>query len=1327
MGIKMDRKISKKIQCILLLVIISTSCFIIFPKRGSFAETQEGDFELKSGPFYILTRVFEVGGKSERKEFEFIKIVHENDKVDITGLLKNDISIRGILNGNDFTADTSNNADGKTILKGVLLADGVLQGDIINQLEDGKTVKIGIFTIELLTRKIKQESAPIQQEIRDILEKIKKDPKKALKNLFKENIAVLLILLFIIIVLIFIINILINLLKAIIQIIINLVVLFIKWLLRLLVKDVKKIEPVRRRREEQTESVEEEEEKNNIYTVPVVPESPHLHERIKELFEIKYKKYDLKLNSLANDENLLYGYYEDELHLFIKIIYCDDRDNIILSQIEQKETYKRLENIFSELCYKHSSSYYSVDECQLSPDLNQKIVSFLITLPNIHDNSMKQALTFAAGLDPKLYHQLNLNGSPAQFIRTLVNTLIHYGTLEDGQNSLEALLNASKEYVGKNRRVHCDMLIQELQGIPMASNLDSHAREAEDQIQHHYPKTFKEKDVIPYYYYILATGEFSPNSDSIPLICQTEDEFINSLIDFSRYFKNQLIDSYAKSKIYSAVTTEDNKKTLAETFVPPLFYTDDDVKNVEDESLESAAKPRENLKRYVDDWLSNSSDNKHLALLGDYGMGKTSFLKYYAATLAQDILDGRPVKRFPVLISLTNTSPRHGGIIKSIAEFVACYLLGVDYELFEKLIHKGKILFLLDAFDEMGFIGTHEQRVKQFREIWRLAVKNNKIILSGRPSYFPTEFELRQALNIPKKGHEHIQIRPYSERIVLTYLDDDRISTYITRYRSVFKLTSLSFKNLETEGIPNELLGRLRLLENKRIASRDKFLHSIKQLIGTELFTQYKGLYDKYENLILKHAYYSDNAEKYAMKAMEWIKKNSSIHDLCRRPSMMHIVREMLPILFEKYEDKTLNAREMMEQYLDFWYNRQMSKSTVSALEDAELKKEFVFDFFKKLAVRFFLENKLKEDNDRILIRLRRSIENNYELLYKLNTKDKLEGFENEMRTAYFIEIENNDYRFVHKSFYEYFVSSAIIDCIQRKDFKNEFFNREWSPEIISYVCDAIPDKYKGHSHLPSLLLLVMEDNKFLSVFVKCLNLGVRLAPYILNSFTSAANFFLGILIVTLLLLPALFLGILTLIVAMSADVSQKVRDLVSFLDSWTTDVFRLIMNSYRMTYIGKQFTYRNSDGNVLFFSYYDETIRQNFPESMNSHRFKNNVIYYYYIEDMDFEQIQFVTCTFFKTIFRNVNFEKTSFKQCTFFGSVIFDNCNFNKVQFENINLLFGSIEIEATPSQIDQYTLNYLRALIRRKNLELGKHIVGDKWLLEELEKPTVFLDNI
>ncbi len=101
----------------------------------------------------------------------------------------------------------------------------------------------------------------------------------------------------------------------------------------------------------------------------------------------------------------------------------------------------------------------------LPADLRNEIANFLMTIPSIQDNKSQQAFISAASLDTNLKNQIEFSGPSVHFFNLLIPVLLDYGTLEDGREPVEAVLETAKSYVGQNRKQDCDILIQKLRSI----------------------------------------------------------------------------------------------------------------------------------------------------------------------------------------------------------------------------------------------------------------------------------------------------------------------------------------------------------------------------------------------------------------------------------------------------------------------------------------------------------------------------------------------------------------------------------------------------------------------------------------------------------------------------------------------------------------------------------------------------------------------------------------------------------------------------------------------------------------------------------------------
>ena len=125
---------------------------------------------------------------------------------------------------------------------------------------------------------------------------------------------------------------------------------------------------------------------------------------------------------------------------------------------------------------------------------------------------------------------------------------------------------------------------------------------------------------------------------------------------------------------------------------------------------------------YIKNWL-NEDSNKHLAILGDYGQGKTvSSLK-----LTSDLINSNH-ERIPIFIQLRGKSPRNSTPIEILSYFASQY--SIDPVALDILNRNGKLLLIFDGFDEMDYVGDENIRKLHFRSLWRLISPKSKLLIT---------------------------------------------------------------------------------------------------------------------------------------------------------------------------------------------------------------------------------------------------------------------------------------------------------------------------------------------------------------------------------------------------------------------------------------------------------------------------------------------------------------------------------------------------------------------------------------------------------------------
>ncbi len=201
--------------------------------------------------------------------------------------------------------------------------------------------------------------------------------------------------------------------------------------------------------------------------------------------------------------------------------------------------------------------------------------------------------------------------------------------------------------------------------------------------------------------------------------CLTLEELRNQLIDVKEY-----IESSSKEFAQSDLSN---------------WYVDQTGSDIEDyDSLlgENATKYLHSpLTQYVDH-IFFRDQSKRLALLGNFGTGKTSFcMKYRDILMTRYKADSS--QRIPILISLRDY--RSGIDIHQAITGILQRLPGlhIDLKLFLELQRMGRFFFLLDGLDEMATKVDRTVINESLREINRLLTEgDNLYLLTCRTHFF---------------------------------------------------------------------------------------------------------------------------------------------------------------------------------------------------------------------------------------------------------------------------------------------------------------------------------------------------------------------------------------------------------------------------------------------------------------------------------------------------------------------------------------------------------------------------------------------------------------
>jgi len=261
---------------------------------------------------------------------------------------------------------------------------------------------------------------------------------------------------------------------------------------------------------------------------------------------------------------------------------------------------------------------------------------------------------------------------------------------------------------------------------------------------------------------------------------QTEQSLLAGLVDFSDYFKH--IERRANRD-----HLPDSTLTLEDMYVPSNYRVGES--NVVNENVEF----------FLQEW-SNDPTRRQLALLAEYGQGKSSCALLFCRHVISGKLDCSG--KVPILLELRGKSPRDMEPEDLLATWARPY--GIDARALMRLLIAGRLILILEGFDEMALVGDMEMRLNHFRTLWRFCYPKSKILITGRPNFFLDDEEMKAALGIS----EPLPGKPYCQAVQLMPFSEDQIrealrNTDRTTQSEIYQLAGRDKKFFEIVARPS--------------------------------------------------------------------------------------------------------------------------------------------------------------------------------------------------------------------------------------------------------------------------------------------------------------------------------------------------------------------------------------------------------------------------------------------------------------------------------------------------------------------------------------------
>lgn len=317
-------------------------------------------------------------------------------------------------------------------------------------------------------------------------------------------------------------------------------------------------------------------------------------------------------------------------------------------------------------------------------------------------------------------------------------------------------------------------------------------------------KTLKSSDEIENGFIVVenATEKIINLAKSEKIDIISVRDLVQNFADFSEYL-NKKIEDYEETPIFKN-----------DCYIPlsGTFETKKDIGIVDN---------------YFDNWL-HSEEQLQLTVLGDYGTGKSTVAKRLAYNQAKKYLKNPEKERIPVLIELKNYQKSVD--IESLITDLLINKYSVDiknFKTFKNLNESGRLLLILDGFDEMASRVDPKITLGNFREFDKLISNNSKMILTCRTHYFKNQDEihkLHEGTEIYKKiddkgGYTIIFLNPFTEDDFITYLKKIFPKNWEKYYQTIvgtYNLRELAEKPILLE-LMVETLPQIKIEENEKL------------------------------------------------------------------------------------------------------------------------------------------------------------------------------------------------------------------------------------------------------------------------------------------------------------------------------------------------------------------------------------------------------------------------------------------------------------------------------------------------------------------------------
>lgn len=236
--------------------------------------------------------------------------------------------------------------------------------------------------------------------------------------------------------------------------------------------------------------------------------------------------------------------------------------------------------------------------------------------------------------------------------------------------------------------------------------------------------------------------------DTKNLKFMTYEQLLNGMIDFTAY-------------IWKFIRIFENSE-LFESYIPLKASNKSGGKSFD-------------LVDFVKSSINKEAYPFHVCILGDFGTGKTTAAMMLTYMMMKEYNEKPFSSIIPIYIPLRDYSRSFDVRSMVTDHLVNAYSLRTDFATFQMLLERGKLLLILDGFDEMAQMVDTETRRQHFLAIAELFRGKAKTIITGRQGYFFSLDDLEGMLelvgnNANVDNYSTIFIEPFSSEQISNFV-----------------------------------------------------------------------------------------------------------------------------------------------------------------------------------------------------------------------------------------------------------------------------------------------------------------------------------------------------------------------------------------------------------------------------------------------------------------------------------------------------------------------------------------------------------------------------